>query len=136
MKKIFTILFFICSILSFALETAIENTEKLYKESEKLTKEYIASCKTLKITAAKDISIMQKNDIDNIINIQEKNLETYRNSLEILKKLKKDYNSFSQEKKDSTLNALYLQQEEIKTLNKNLITATSLNNSAIENYNH
>ncbi len=135
MKKIFSILFFFCTLSSFASSLAIDETENLYKESEKLTREYIASCKILKNAAAGDISIIQKNDIDNIIRIQENNLETYKKSLETLKKLEKDYNTFSEDKKSITLDALYLQQEKLKDLNRNLQKAIQLNKAAIENYN-
>lgn len=135
MKKIFSLLFFICTLSLFASEPAIDETELLYKESERLTREYIASCKILRNAAAGDITIIQKNDIENIIRVQEKNLETYKDSMKILQKLKNDYDTFSDSKKSNTLDALYLQQERLKDLNRNLQNAIQLNKNAIENYN-
>lgn len=135
MKKIFSLLFFICTLSVFASEAAIDDTELLYKESERLTREYIASCKILQNAAAGDITIIQKNDIENIIRVQEKNLETYKDSMKILQKLKNDYDTFSDSKKSNTLDALYLQQERLKDLNRNLQNAIQLNKNAIENYN-
>lgn len=134
MKKLFIIIFSFLSISLFATEASILDTESLYKEAEKLTSEYIASCKTLKIVASKDMSLMQKEDLENIIRVQENNLETYRKSLELLKNLKKDFDSFSDEKKEETTYALYLQQEKIKTLNSSLSNAINLNKAALENY--
>ena len=55
--------------------------------------------------------------------------------MEMLKTLEKDYNGFSDDKKSSTLDALYLQQEKLKNLNRNLENAIQLNKNAIENYN-
>ena len=135
MKKIFSLLFFICTLSLFASEPAIDETETLYRESERLTREYIASCKILKNSAAGEITIIQKNDIENIIRVQENNLETFKKSMEVLKKLEKDYEDFSDSKKSSTLDALYLQQERLKDLNRNLENAIQLNKNAIENYN-
>lgn len=135
MKRIFSLLFFICTLSIFASEPAIDETKVLYRESEKLTREYIASCKILKNAAAGEITIIQKNDIENIIKVQENNLETFKKSMEMLKTLEKDYNSFSDDKKSSTLDALYLQQEKLKDLNRNLENAIQLNKNAIENYN-
>ena len=43
--------------------------------------------------------------------MQENNLETFKKSMEVLKKLEKDYEDFSDSKKSSTLDALYLQQD-------------------------
>ena len=135
MKRIFSLLFFICTLSIFASEPAIDETKVLYRESEKLTRECIASCKILKNAAAGEITIIQKNDIENIIKVQENNLETFKKSMEMLKTLEKDYNSFSDDKKSSTLDALYLQQEKLKDLNRNLENAIQLNKNAIENYN-
>lgn len=135
MKKIISVLLFLCSISIFAYDLAIDETENLYKESERLTREYIASCKILKNAAAGEITIIQKGDIDNIIRVQEKNLETYKESLKILQNLKSDYDDFSDDKKNSALDALYLQQERLKDLNRNLENAIQLNKNAIENYN-
>ena len=67
--------------------------------------------------------------------MQENNLETFKKSMEMLKTLEKDYNGFSDDKKSSTLDALYLQQEKLKDLNRNLENAIQLNKNAIENYN-
>ena len=138
MKKIFSLLFFICTLSIFASEPAIDETETLYRESERLTREYIASCKILKNAAAGEITIIQKNDIENIIRVQEDNLETFKKSMEVLKKLKKDYEDFSDSKKSSTLDALYLQQERLKDLNRNLENAIQLNKNAVEtvSYTH
>ena len=67
--------------------------------------------------------------------MQEDNLETFKKSMEVLKKLEKNYEDFSDSKKSSTLNALYLQQERLKDLNRNLENAIQLNKNAVENYN-
>lgn len=133
-KKLIFVFSLLINFAVFAYDPALDEAEALYRQAEKLTTEYIASFKTLKTLAAKDLTTEQRADIDAIINNNEKGLKNYQTSLHTLKKLMSDYNKLSDGERSAALNAVSSQTDSLKVLVNSLQNALELNKAAIENY--
>lgn len=134
MKKLIFTIFLILNFVVLAYDPALNQTEKLYREAKQLTTEYIASCKTMKTLAAKELTQQQKENLDAIITHNEKALASYDKSLETLKKLMLNYESLSDGERSSALNTITSQNESLEILVNSLQNALALNKAAIESY--
>ncbi len=134
MKKLMLILFLSINFIVSAYDPALDNAERLYREAEKLTTEYIASFKTLKTIAAKDLTPEYREQIDSIISHNEKSLKNYEKSLQTLKKLMLNYEKLSDGERSAALNSVNTQSESLEILINSLHNALQLNKSAIESY--
>ncbi len=134
MKKLISIIFLLAGLAAYAYDPALNETEKLYREAEKLTIEYIASFKTLRTLSAKDITQKQREDIDTIIAHSEKSLKSHQASLRTLKKLMNEYDSLSDGERSAALNDALTKNESLEVLINSLQNAIQLNKAAIESY--